>query len=246
MTPTKCEMSKKMATEYQNIQPTHQSDSDMPKNPPVEEQQEKMDRNEGNDEEQLDGASNNSDGTTDTWDDNIQVEEVVTTKIVHKPTVDTLEKGLQATCMLLFHAFKMKSPRLSFEEKEKKVLTKSCKTNSWWEGTRISQKETRFITHNNLLGVAIDDGNDLSPSPDVPPILVDMAKGDSLQSDKAINNKSSGIDQQNISNDDEEDKQCNKPIFGGGHDIPYIYLLLTLMQKISKQLKLNSIFLETE
>ena len=25
-----------------------------------------------------------------------------------------------------------------------------------------------------------------------------------------------------ISNDDEEDKQCNKPIFGGGHDIPYI------------------------
>ena len=42
-----------------------------------------MDRNEGNDEEQLVGASNNSDGTTDTRDDNIQIEEVVTTKTVH-------------------------------------------------------------------------------------------------------------------------------------------------------------------
>ncbi len=82
MIPTKHEMSKKWPlkakTHSQNTQPIHQSDGDTPKNPPVEEQREKMDRNEENDEEQIDGAGNNSDGTTHTQDDNVMVEEVVT------------------------------------------------------------------------------------------------------------------------------------------------------------------------
>ncbi len=93
----KTQKCRKMATEGQNTQPIYKLDGDMPKNQPVEEQQEKMDRNEENDEVQIDGASNNSFSIPQTQDDNVMVEEVVTTKTVHNPTLDTLEKGLEAT-----------------------------------------------------------------------------------------------------------------------------------------------------
>ena len=77
-----------------------------------------------------------------------------------------------------------------------------------------------------FLRVVIDDDNDLSPAPDVPPMLVTTTEGDNLESEEAINNTSSGINEQNTSNDDEEDQQYNKPIFievgGGRDDILYV------------------------
>ena len=76
-----------------------------------------------------------------------------------------------------------------------------------------SQKEPRFVTHKNILGVFIDDDNDLSPAPDVPLMLLTTAEGDNLESEEAINNGSSGINEQNTSNEYEEDQQYNKPIF---------------------------------
>ena len=45
----KTQKCRKMATEGQNTQPIYKLDDDMPKNQHVEEQQEKMDRNEEND-----------------------------------------------------------------------------------------------------------------------------------------------------------------------------------------------------
>ena len=57
-----------------------------------------MDRNEENDEEQLDGASSNSDSTT-YWHSRWQCSGWRSGyyKTVHNPTVDNLEKWLEAT-----------------------------------------------------------------------------------------------------------------------------------------------------
>ncbi len=53
----------------------------------------------------------------------------------------------------------------------------------------------------------------MSPAPDVPLMLVTTAEGHNLESEEAINNGSSGINEQNTSNEYEEDQQYNKPIF---------------------------------
>ena len=87
----------KLATEGQNTQPIHKSDGITPENLPVEEEREKTTGNEQNGEEQVDGATNDGDGTTEAQHDNVQDLEGVITETAHNPTLDTLEEGLEAT-----------------------------------------------------------------------------------------------------------------------------------------------------
>ena len=87
----------KMATESQNTQPTHHLVGNTPENLPAEEEREKTTGNEEIGEEHVDGATNDDDGTTETQQDNVQDLEGVTTETAHNPTLDTLEKEVEAT-----------------------------------------------------------------------------------------------------------------------------------------------------
>ena len=206
----------------------------------------KTTRNEENGEEQVDGVTNDGNGTTEAQHDNVQVEEVATTKIVQNTTIDNLEEQLEATeldeddanlqCEVVNETVtKVKKPcacgslthsRRShhdcpLRQKKRKFKPRVVRPIVGGKGLK-SMKEPRFLTHKNLLGIVVDDDDkDSSPPPDVPPIHVTTAEGDNLESEEAINR----IKEQNTPNDNEEDQQYNKPRFidvGGGGNIPYI------------------------
>ena len=110
-------------------------------------------------------------------------------------------------------------------------------------------KEPRYLTHKNLSGVlVVDDDKDLSPPPDVPPILVTTAERDNLESEEAISNETNSINKQNTSNDNGEDGQYHTPRFiDVGVGLAFrTYLLLMFTQETSKQKILNSECLEIE